>query len=112
MTASATEAIKHIERNSILGKVWHHDIKGPFSTASLHYGHHYQCAYRESKSRYTVLYFVSKKSDVLTATQTWIKDYIVPLRATSPNLGPVFIISDMGEFTALEYVKNYSYHMG
>ena len=50
------KVIKHIERNTILGKVWHHDIKGPFSTASLHYGHHYQSAYRESKSRYTVLY--------------------------------------------------------
>ena len=43
---------------------------------------------------------MSKKSDVLTATQSWIKDYIVPLRATSPNLGPVFIISDMGEFNS------------
>ena len=28
------------------------------------------------------------------------QDYIVPLRATSPNLGPVFIISDMGEFNS------------
>ena len=94
------KVLKHIERNTILGKVWHHDIKGPFSTASLHYGHHYQSAYRESKSRYTVLYFVTKKSDVYTTTQSWIKDYIVPLRATNPNLGPVFIISDMGEFNS------------
>ena len=54
--------------------------------------------YRESKSRLNYLTFLQHKSDVYTSTQSWIQNYIIPLRATNPTLGPIFIVSDMGEF--------------
>jgi len=73
-------------------------VKGPFATPSLHYGNRYQSSYRESKSRLNYLTFLQHKSDVYTSTQSWIQNYIIPLRATNPTLGPIFIVSDMGEF--------------
>jgi len=82
----------------ILGKFWYYDVKGPFATPSLHFGNRYQSAYRESKSRLSFLTFIQHKSDVYISTKTWIQNNIIPLRATNPNIGPIFIVSDMGEF--------------
>eukprot|EP01037_Dinobryon_pediforme_P018407 gene18407-18677_t len=82
----------------ILGKIWHHDVKGPFATSSIHYANRYQCSFRESKSRLNYLTCMKHKSDVYESTQLWIKQYIIPLRATRPDLGPIFVVSDMGEF--------------
>ena len=92
------KTVQHITRMQILGKVWYHDIKGPFATPSLHFGNRYQSAYRESKSRLNFLTFIQHKSDVYASTKTWIQNYIIPLRATNPTIGPIFIVSDMGEF--------------
>jgi len=74
----------------ILGKIWHHDVKGPFATSSIHYANRYQCSFRESKSRLNYLTCIKHKSDVYDSTQLWIKQYIIPLRATRPDLGPIF----------------------
>jgi len=38
------------------------------------------------------------KSDVYDSNQLWIKQYIIPLRATRSDLGPIFVVSEMGEF--------------
>ena len=37
------------------------------------------------------------KSDVYDSTKLWIKQYFIPLLVTRPDLGPVFVGSDMGE---------------
>ena len=96
---------KHIDRLQILGKVWYHDIKGPFATPSLHFGNCYQSAYRGSKSRLNFLTFLRHKSDVYSSTEIWIQNYIIPLCATNPNLGPIFFVSDMGEFNKKQIRK-------
>ena len=63
------KTVQHITRMQILGKVWYHDIKGPFATPSLHFGNRYQSAYRESKSRLNFLTFIQHKSDVYASTR-------------------------------------------